>query len=206
MPAFADVHALEPPHVRHVLVAGEHDLHAGVDEHLEQVAGIHHGASLATRAGDRQQVMVQHEHLQLRGLLELTADPVVVHATDLALVQIRLARVDPDDANALDVVRPHAGADQILEMQVADVAGVVVARNGDHGGLDALGVSDPVLVFLPIALGGEISAHHDDVGPELVELGDHPVHEVGHEVLGADVWIRDVGDRDHGWHQSSGRA
>ena len=94
--------------------------------------------------------------------------------------------------------------DQVLEVQVPDVARVVVAGHREHRRLDALGVRDPVLVLLPVALGREVAAHHDDVGLHLVQLRDHPVHQVGHEELRADVRIRDVGDRDHGCRQSSG--
>ena len=67
-------------------------------------------------------MMMQREDLEVGGLLELTPDPVVVDAADLALVEVRLARVDADDPDAVDVDRPHAGADEVLEMEVADVA------------------------------------------------------------------------------------
>src|SRR5207237_4102727 len=39
---------------------------------------------------------------------------------------------------------------------------------------------------------------HDDVGVEVVELHDDPVHQVRHEVRRAHVRVRDVGDGDHG--------
>jgi hypothetical protein len=192
------VHLLEPPHVRHVLVAREHDVRTGVDEHLEHVAGVHHRAPLTAGPGDRDQVVVEHEDLQLRGLRELLADPAVVASTDHPLVQIGLARVGADDPHAGDVDRPVPRPDQLLEVQVPDVAGVVVAGNGVERGVDPVREREPRLVLLPVPLGREVAAADDGVRPQLVQLLDHLVQHVGHEVRRADVRIGDVGDRDHG--------
>ena len=126
-------------------------------------------------------------------------------ATDLALVEIGLTGIDADDAHAFHVVGPHTGTDQVLEVQVADVTRVVVAGHREYRGLDALGVGDPVLVLLAVALRGEVATDDDDVGMHLVEFCDHAVHQVRHEELRADVRIRDVGDGDHRCGQSSGR-
>ena len=45
----------------------------GLDQHLEQVAGVRHGAALAAGPGDRQQVVVQREDLQVGRRRELLA-------------------------------------------------------------------------------------------------------------------------------------
>src|SRR5437867_439652 len=170
---------------------------AGVDQHLEEVAGIHHGGTLPARAGDRHEVMVQDEDLQRRGSGELVADPVVVDPPHLTLVQIGLARVDADDPDVAEVVGPHPRSDQILEVEVADVARVVIAGNREQGRLDAVGIGEPRLVLRPEPIRGEVSGNDHDIGTEFVEFGYHAVHQVGHEVRRPDVRIGDVGDRCH---------
>ena len=67
-----DEQVLEPPRVRHVLVAGEDEVDAGALQALDRVAGVVDDVALAARARDRQQVVVQDEDLQV-GRLARTA-------------------------------------------------------------------------------------------------------------------------------------
>ena len=87
------------------------------------------------------------------------------------------------------------GAEQILEMDIADVAGVVVARHHQQVlALDLVQVALGQQVFLLEALVGEVAGDDHDVGLELVELDDGAVHEVGHEILRTRVHVGDMGD------------
>ena len=140
------------------------------------------------------------------GTGELLADPVVALAADLPLVEVGLGGVRSHDPHALDVVHPVPRAHEILEVEVADVAGVVVAGDRQDRRLDALPVGDPVLVLLAVPLVRQVAGADDHVRRELVELGDDTVHQVRHEVGRADVRIGDVGDRDHVGSLAPGRA
>src|SRR4029079_7305954 len=95
------------------------------------------------------------------------------------------------------VAHPAARTEQLLEVQVADVSGVVVAGDGGERRLDAIEVRDRDLVFLPIPLVREIAGAQHQVGLELVQLDDHTVHQVRNEEWGANVQVGDVGDRCH---------
>ena len=77
--------------------------------------------------------MVQHEDLQVRRLgRELLLDPRVAAAPDLPVIEIRFRRVDRDDR---DAVLPEHGvprAEHLLEVDIPDVARVVVPRDDVH--------------------------------------------------------------------------
>ena len=62
-----DEEVLEPPRVRHVLVAREDEVDAGALQALDDVARVVDDVPLATRARDRQQVVVQDEDPQVGG-------------------------------------------------------------------------------------------------------------------------------------------
>ena len=178
-------------------MAGQHDARPGLDEDLEQVAGVGHGAPLAPGSRDGQQMVVQREDLQVAGRRELLHDPVVLLAPDLALVEVGLARVHAHDADAAHVAHPAPRADQLLEVEVADVARVVVPGNDRQRRLHAVEVGNGDLVLLPVSLVGEVARAEHQVRLQLVQLDDHPVHQVGNEEGRADVQVGDVGDRDH---------
>jgi hypothetical protein len=72
--------------------------------------------------------------------------------------------------------------DQLLEVEVADVASIVVTSHGVDGSLDAVAVRDPVLVLLSVPLVREVARADHRVGVEFVQLDDRAVHEVGDEV------------------------
>ncbi len=89
-------------------------------------------------------------------------------------------------------------AEELLEMDVANVAGVVVP--GDDDELPALepveiGLRLGVLGLEPVR--GEIAGADDDLGLELVDLHDRPLHQVGDEIRRAAMEIRDVRDPEH---------
>ena len=107
-------------------------MHAGPLEALDRVAGVVDDVPLAAGARDRQQVVVQDEHLQARRLLELLLDPAVAAPADLAVIEIGLRRVDCDDGDPVAVHDRAALPDQLLEMHVADVSGVVVSGHDNE--------------------------------------------------------------------------
>ena len=109
VPAVTTNMSLELPRVGNVLVAGEHQVHPRAQQHLEQVAGVVDDVALAPGAGDRQQVMVEHEDAQVRRLGELLLDLRVAVAPDLAVVEVRLGRVHGHDRDAVLVERRARG-------------------------------------------------------------------------------------------------
>ena len=98
-----DEEVLQAPCVRHVLVAGEHEVDADVLEHLERVAGVVDDVPLPARPRHRQQVVVEDEDAEVGVLGELLLDPLVAAAADDAVVEVGLGRVDRDDGDAVHV-------------------------------------------------------------------------------------------------------
>ena len=97
-PGVDDEEVLEPPGVRHVLVAGEDELDARAEQAFDHVARVVDDVPLPPGAGYWQQVVMKDEDLQVGGLGgELALDPGVAAATDLAVVEVGLGRVDRDD-------------------------------------------------------------------------------------------------------------
>ena len=95
--------------------------------------GVVDDVALAPGARHRQQVVVEHEDLELRRLRgELLLDPAVATASDLTVVEVGLGRVDRDDGDAVLAEHRVALAEELLEVDVADVARVVVARDDDE--------------------------------------------------------------------------
>ena len=140
-----DEEILEPPRVRHVLVPRQDEVDAGALQALDRVAGVVDDVALAPGARHRQQVVVADEDAQVGRGGELLLDPAVAAAADLAVVEVGLGRVDGDDRDAADARDGVPVAEQLLEMDVADVARVVVP--GDHDQAVAL---DPVEVVLRV--------------------------------------------------------
>ena len=159
-------------------------MHAGALQALDDVARVVDDVALAAGAGDRQQVMVQDEDAQLGRLGgELLLDPPVAPAPDLAVVEVRLRRVDGDHR---DAALPQHGVpvpEELLEMDVADVPRIVVSR--DHDGrlaLDAIEVAAGRRVLLLEAERRQIAGADDDVGFQVVDLGNRPFHQIRDEV------------------------
>ena len=83
-------------------------------------------------------MVVQDEDLEVGGSVEPLADPPVALAPDLALVEVGLTRVDPDDANTVDVGGPVRGTDQLLEVEVTRRCELVIAEDRVDRRLDPL--------------------------------------------------------------------
>ena len=71
-------------------------------------------------------MVVHDEDAEVGGRRELLLDPGVTAAADLAVIEVRLARVDRDDRDAVHMQRGVALAEQLLEAQVADIPRVVL--------------------------------------------------------------------------------
>ena len=189
-----DEEVLELPRVRHVLVAREHEVHAGALQALDRVARVVDDVALAARAGDRQQMVMQHEDAQLGRLGgELLLDPAVAATADLPVIEVGLRRVDGHHGHAALAEHRVAVAEQLLEMDVADVPRIVVPR--DHHerlALDPVEVAAGLRVLLLEPERRQIARADDDVGFQVVDLGNRPFHQVRHEVRS----IRNGGPRD----------
>ena len=130
------------------------------------------------------------------GSAELLVEPAIARAADGAVVEVGLGRVDPDDADALLEEVAAARPEELLEVHVADVARVVVAGDDQQvGTLQALDIGLRQQVLLAEAVVGEVARDDDHVGPELVDLDDGPLHEVGDEERRPGVQVGDL--RDH---------
>src|SRR5207244_9747503 len=81
--------------------------------------------------GDRQQMVVHDEDAEVCRIRELLLDPAVAPTSDLAVVEVGLGRVDRDERDAVPAQHGVATAEEVFEMQVADVPGVVVPRDDD---------------------------------------------------------------------------
>jgi hypothetical protein len=126
-------------------------------------------------------------------------DPAVVLAPDLALVEVGLGGVDGDDlGEALgggDGRDRVAGAEEVLEVPVAHVAGVVVAHRDDHVRARELIQEAPALLELAaIALHREIAGDHHQIRRELVGLLYGGAQQAGAEQSLADVQVGHLDD------------
>ena len=142
---------------------------------------------------------MEHEDAEvgrLRG--ELLLDPAVTATPDLTVIEIGLGRVDGDDGDAAFAQHRVALAEHLLEMDVADVARVVVAGDDhDRVALDLVEVLARQLVLVPEAERGQVTRADDDLRLQVVDLGDRALEQIRLEMLLAAVQIGDVRDR-HG--------
>src|SRR5439155_277582 len=83
------------------------------------------------RSRNRQQMVVADEDAEIGRCREALFDPGVAPSTDLAVVEVRLCGVDGDDSDPADAHHGVAVAEELLEVDVADVPRVVVARDDD---------------------------------------------------------------------------
>ena len=99
------------------------------------------------------------------GLGELLLDPAVAAAADLAVVEVGLGRVDGDDVTPCLLKHGVPLAEQLLEMDVADVPRVVVPGHDDEGlAVDPVEVASRRDVLLLEAERRQIARADDDVG------------------------------------------
>ena len=107
---------------------------------------------------------MQDEDAKARLVGELLLDPPVAPAADLAVVEVRLRRVDRDDGDAVLPQHRVPVAEQLLEVDVADVPRVVVARDHDQRvAVDAVEVLPRQRVLVPEAEGRQVARADDDV-------------------------------------------
>ena len=190
---------LEPPDVRDVLVARENETDAGPLETLDRVARVVDDVALAPGSGNREQMMVQHEDLELRGRgCELLLDPAVAPAPDLAMVEVGLARVDGDDRDRPLLQHGVSLAEHLLEVHVADVPRVVVAGDDDESAaVDAIEVLARGEVLVTEAECRQVAGADHDVRLELVDLPDRALEQARFEVRLAAVEVGELRDPEH---------
>jgi hypothetical protein len=145
-------------------------------------------------------VVVADEDAQVGLTGEALLDPAVVLAPDLALVEVGLGGVDGDECDfepvELEAEARVAGAEGVLEVKVADVAGVVVARHADEqrarqGGELLLGER----VLVGVALVGEVAGDDDEVGLGGVDLLDCGAEKPLAIAAAADVDVGELRDQ-----------
>ncbi len=115
-------------------------------------------------------VVVHDEDLQIGRFRELLFDPAVAAAPDLPVVEVRLGRVDGDDRDPVQAQHRVAAAEELLEVDVADVPRNVVPRDHDHRlAVDRLDVA-LASAYSSLKPCDVRSPSHDDVGRQLVRL------------------------------------
>src|SRR5947207_787878 len=124
-------------------MSGKDEIDAGALQAFDRVAGVVDDVSLTSRAWHRQQVVVADEDPQVGRWSEALLDPGITATADLAVVEVGLRRVDRHHRHASHPRYRIAVAEQLLEMDVADVARIVVA--GDHDEAVALDPAEVVL-------------------------------------------------------------
>ena len=122
---------------------------------------------------------MEHEDPQLRGLRgELLLDPRVAAAADLAVVEVGLGRVDGDDRDAVLAQHRVALAEEILEVDVPDVARVVVPGDDDERvAVEPVEVLPGHLVLVLEAERRQVAGADDHVRAQLVDLGDRALEQ-----------------------------
>ena len=141
---------------------------------------------------------MEDEHAEVGRLGELLRDPRVAAASDLAVVEVGLGRVDRDDGRAVHVDDRVPRAEELLEVDVADVARVVVSRDDDQAlAVELREVLGRLGVLGPVAERREVAGADDDVRLQVVHLDDRAVQQVGDEVRRPAVEVGDVGDSEH---------
>ena len=119
----------------------------------------------------------------------------VAAAADLPVVEVRLRRVDRDDRDAVLAQDRAAAAEEVVEVDVADVARVVVAGDDDERvALDLVEELARLLVLGPEAERRQVAGADDDLRREIVDLVDRALEQAGHEVRPPAVNVGDVRD------------
>ena len=117
------------------------------------------------------------------------------------MIEVGLGRVDGDDGAVPLSDHRVAVSEELLEMDVADVARIMVPRDDDEGvRVQAVEVSLGLRVLLLEPERRQIAGADDDRGLERVDLGDHALHQVGDEMRIAAMDVRQVRDRERRRH------
>src|SRR5690242_15644856 len=142
-------------------------------------------------------MVMADEDAQVCRSLKALLDPRIASSPDLAMVEIRFRGVDGDDRDAVDTLDGVAVAEQLLEVDVADVARIVVPRDHDDVlAVDRVEVALRERVLLLEPERRQVSRADDDVRLQVVDLGDRALEEVRQEELRPTVQIRDLDDRE----------
>src|SRR3712207_4745110 len=171
-PPVHDKHVLELPRVRHMLVPGEDEVHLRVRQQLQPVPSVGDYIPFPPGAGDRDQMVVDHEYLELTLRLgEGLMYKVVVLAPYPPIVEVRLRGVYRDHNRILEPHHRVPVPEEPLEMNVTHVARIVVAGD-DHYTLAAepLDVPRRRLELLPVAGVGKVARDHDGRRVHVVDL------------------------------------
>jgi hypothetical protein len=113
------------------------------------------------------------------------------------VIEVRLRRVDGDDGHRPHVQHRVPVAEQVLEVDVADVARVVVPGDDDERlALDPVEVALGLVVLLLEAERRQVAGAHDDVRAQVVQLRDRALEQVRQEVLAPAVQVGDLHDRE----------
>src|SRR5215210_3574140 len=128
-------------------------------------------------------MVVDDEHLEfVSGIGERLPDKPVVLPAHLPVVEVRLRGVDAHQDHVLELHDRLALPEETLEVDVADVARVVVA--GDNHDVLALDTSDVLcglFELLPVPRVGEVPGDHDRHRVCPVDLDDRAVQKLGYE-------------------------
>src|SRR4029450_4970476 len=156
--------------------------------------------SLAAGSRDWHQVVVADEDAQVGLTGEALLDPAVVFASDLAFVEVGSGGGDRDESDfepvELEAEARVAGAEGVLEVQVPDIAGVVVARHANDQRARQRGellLGERVLVG--VALVGEVASDDDEVGRGRVDLLDCGAENLLAIAVAADVDVGELRDQ-----------
>jgi hypothetical protein len=180
-------------------VTGQHEPDAGPLEAFDRIPRVVDDVALTPGAGDRKQVVVEDEDLEVRRLGgELLLDPHVATSPDLPVVEIRLTRVHGDDGDGPLPENGIALSEHLLEVHVADVPRVVIpGHDDDRVAVDTIEVLPRGQVLVAKAERREVTRADDDVRLELVDLPDRPLEQARLEVRLPAVQIRKLRDPEH---------
>src|SRR5215208_2128081 len=142
-------------------------------------------------------MVVNDEYLEfVSGIGECLLDKLVVLPAHLPVVEVRLRRIHSYQDHLVEIYDRLTLPEEALEVDVADVARVVVARD-DHDVLavDTIDVLCGLFELLPVSRVGEVPGDHDRRRIRTVDLDDRPVQKLGDE---ARVTAMDVADLAYG--------
>src|SRR5215210_5950179 len=191
-----DPHPGDTPDVGDVPVAREDHVHFELTQDGHNVARVAQVVHVAARTRDGEDVVVDHEYPRTAvPAAELRVEPAVVLAPDLSLVEVGLGRVERhhlgDAFRDGDLGRALPDAEELLEVPVADVLGIVVAhRVDDVRALQLVEVLSGLLEFPTVAFHSQVPDDGNEVRLERVTLLDGGLKEILPEQPGAHVHIR----------------
>src|ERR671925_538030 len=188
-------HAHDAPHIGDVPVTREHHVDLELAQEAHHIARFPKAVAVAPGPWPRQDVVVDDEDPRSAvPAAELCVDPAVVLASHFPLVEIRLGGVEGYELRLTlghrDRLSPLAGAEEILEIPVADVPRVVIPHDdNDVGATEPVEVAADLLELVSVAVGGQIAGDGHQIGRESVGLLDRRGQQIRFEESRADVDI-----------------